>query len=104
MRGRRRNERYPLSVPLEGGFAFFQDLTIERHDKSEVVALSDDPASFGQELTLDLMDADSRTTVVVRVTEKYSGNRQRASQLSVAAGHHRLTSAQMLMTASKGGE
>jgi hypothetical protein len=69
MRGRRKNERYPLSVPLEGGFSFFQDLTIERYDETEVVALCDGPASHGQELTLDLMRSDSRVTVHVRVKD-----------------------------------
>jgi hypothetical protein len=58
-----------LAVPLEGGLSFFQDLMIERFNEAEVVALSDDPASSGQELTLDLMCSDSRTTVHVRVTE-----------------------------------
>jgi hypothetical protein len=58
-----------LSAPLEGGFSYFQDLTIERYDDTEVVALSDDPASHGQELTLDLLRSDSRVTVQVRVKE-----------------------------------
>jgi hypothetical protein len=69
MRGRRRTERYPLSVPLEGAFSFCRDLVIERYDGAEVVAISDEPASSGQELTLDLMWSRARKTVQVRVTE-----------------------------------
>jgi hypothetical protein len=57
-----------LSVPLEGTFSFCQDLTIERVDDAEVVALSDEPAGSGQELTLDLIGASART-LHVRVME-----------------------------------
>jgi hypothetical protein len=58
-----------LSVPLEGEFSFLRDLTIEQYNEMEVVALSEEPASSGQQLTLDLMRSDSRMTVQVRVTE-----------------------------------
>jgi hypothetical protein len=69
MRGRRRNERYRLSLPFEGALSFFQDLRIERYDADEVVALSNSPAGSGQDLTLDVMGGESRVTVQVRVAE-----------------------------------
>ena len=69
MRGRRKSERYGLSVPYEGALSFFQDLRIEQYGATEVVALSDGPASAGQDLTLDLLGPESRRTFRARVTE-----------------------------------
>ena len=68
MHGRRRNSRYRLSSPLAGTLLVPKDISIERQDEREVVALSDVPAPAGQRLTLE-PDGERDEAVLVRVVE-----------------------------------
>ena len=69
MQGRRRDTRYRLSTPFEATLLTFQDLTIERVLAGEMVALSDAPGNYGQDMTLDLISSGPRESVQVRIVE-----------------------------------
>ena len=68
MTGRRQDRRYRLSVAHEGSLLVQRDLLVERHEGSDVFALSDAPGSAGEQLQLDLMSVP-RALVTVRVME-----------------------------------
>jgi hypothetical protein len=71
MRGRRRDQRFTLSVPWEGALRVPADVVIEKLGEKEVSVVSTAPAHRDELLTLDAAatDADPGTTMNVRVTE-----------------------------------
>ena len=69
MHGRRRDERYRLSVPGEGALRVMRDVVVERRDGSEVYALGDAPEPAGLEMTLDTVEHGREAGVRVRLKE-----------------------------------
>jgi hypothetical protein len=68
MPGRRRDQRFTLSVPWEGALRVLNDVVIERLDEREVWVLSSAPALRDEVLTLDTTCAEAPVTLNVRVT------------------------------------
>jgi hypothetical protein len=73
MRGRRRDQRFTLSVPWEGTLRVPADVVIEQYSETEkeVSVVSTAPAHRDELLTLDARgtDSDPGVTMSVRVTE-----------------------------------
>lgn len=71
MRGRRRDQRFTLSVPWEGALRVPADVVIEQYGEKEVSVVSTAPAHRDELLTLDARgtDSDPGVTMSVRVTE-----------------------------------
>ena len=68
MRGRRRDERFTLSVPWEGALRVPTDVVIERYDEKEVWVMSSAPAHRDELLKLDATGSGPLATMSVRVT------------------------------------
>jgi len=69
MRGRRRDQRFTLSVPWEGALRVPTDVTIERYGENEVWVVSSTPAHRNELLTLDAIGAGPSVTLNVRVAD-----------------------------------
>jgi hypothetical protein len=69
MAGRRRDQRFVLSVPWEGALRLPTDVVIEQYDEHEVWVVSPSPAHRDEVLTLDTTGSGPVTTVSVRVAE-----------------------------------
>jgi hypothetical protein len=69
MPGRRRDQRFTLSVPWEGALRVPSDVTIERYGADEVWVVSTTPAHRDEMLTLDAIGSGPSVTVNVRVTD-----------------------------------
>jgi hypothetical protein len=69
MHGRRKDERYRLSVPGKGVLRVLRDVVVERFDGSEVYAVGDAPEAAGLELTLDTVEHGQAAGVRVRLKE-----------------------------------
>ena len=68
MRGRRRDERFTLSVPWEGALRVPTDVVIERYGEQEVWVVSTAPALRDEVLMLDAAGSEPPVTMSVRVT------------------------------------
>ena len=71
MPGRRRDQRFTLSVPWEGALRVPADVVIEQYGEKEVSVVSSAPAHRDELLTLDAAGTgpEAAVTVNVRVTE-----------------------------------
>jgi len=69
MRGRRRDQRFTLSVPWEGALRVPTDVTIERYGENEVWVVSSTPAHRNELLTLDAIGSGPSVTLNVRVAD-----------------------------------
>jgi hypothetical protein len=69
MPGRRRDQRFTLSVPWEGALRVPADVVIERHSDTEMSVVSTAPAHRDELLTLDASGSEPPVTMNVRVTE-----------------------------------
>jgi hypothetical protein len=69
MPGRRRDQRFTLSVPWEGALRVPTDVLIERYSESEVWVVSTTPAHRDELLTLDATGSGPSVTMSVRVTD-----------------------------------
>ena len=69
MPGRRRDQRFILSVPWDGALRVPNDVAIERYDKDEVWVVSSSPARRDELLTLDATGSGPPVTLSVRVTD-----------------------------------
>ena len=71
MPGRRRDQRFTLSVPWEGDLRVPADVVIEEFGEKEVSVVSTAPAHRDELLTLDAagVGSDPSTTLSVRVKE-----------------------------------
>ena len=67
MPGRRRDQRFTLSVPWEGALRVPTDVVIEQYDEKEVWVVSAAPAHRDELLTLDATGSGPLKTVKVRV-------------------------------------
>jgi hypothetical protein len=68
MAGRRRDQRFTLSVPWEGALRVPADVVIERYGEKEVSVMSNAPAHRDEVLTLDASGSEPPVTLNVRVT------------------------------------
>jgi len=68
MPGRRRDQRFTLSVPWEGALRVPTDVVIERYGEKEVWVMSTAPAHRDEVLTLDASGAEPAVTMSVKVT------------------------------------
>jgi hypothetical protein len=68
MAGRRRDQRFTLSVPWEGALRVLNDVVIERYDEKEMLILSSAPAHRDEVLMLDATGLEPAVAVAVRVT------------------------------------
>jgi hypothetical protein len=68
MPGRRRDQRFTLSVPWEGALRVPADVVIERYGEKEVWVVSSAPAHRDELLTLDATGWGPPVTMNVRVT------------------------------------
>lgn len=68
MPGRRRDQRFTLSVPWEGSLRVPADVVIEQYGEKEVSVMSTAPAHRDEMLTLDETGSESPVTMNVRVT------------------------------------
>jgi hypothetical protein len=68
MPGRRRDQRFTLSVPWEGALRVPADVVIERYGEKEVWVVSTAPAHRDELLTLDATGWGPPVTMNVRVT------------------------------------
>jgi len=68
MPGRRRDQRFTLSVPWEGALRVPADVVIERYGEKEVWVVSTAPAHRNELLTLDATGWGPPVTMNVRVT------------------------------------
>jgi len=70
MPGRRRDQRFTLSVPWEGALRVPTDVTIERYGDRELWVVSTAPAHRDEMMTLDAIGSDGPSeTMSVRVTD-----------------------------------
>jgi hypothetical protein len=69
MPGRRRDQRFTLSVPWEGALRVPADVTIEGYGDNEVWVVSATPAHRDELLTLDAIGAGPSVTMSVRVAD-----------------------------------
>jgi len=69
MRGRRRDQRFTLSVPWDGALRVPTDVTIERYGENEVWVVSSTPAHRNELLTLDAIGSGPSVTLNVRVAD-----------------------------------
>jgi hypothetical protein len=69
MRGRRRDQRFVLSVPWEGTLRLPVDVIIESVGSQELSVLSTIPAHRNEVFTLDALDASPSDSKRVRVKE-----------------------------------
>jgi hypothetical protein len=69
MPGRRRDQRFTLSVPWEGALRVPTDVLIERYSENEVWVVSTTPAHRDELLTLDATGSGPSVTLTVRVTD-----------------------------------
>ena len=69
MPGRRRDQRFTLSVPWEGALRVPTNVLIERHSENEVWVVSTTPAHRDELLTLDATGSGPSVTLTVRVTD-----------------------------------
>ena len=69
MRGKRRDPRFALTVPLEGSLRVPDDVIVERRSESEVWVVTAHPARVDEVMTLDIAGPESPVTVQVRVVE-----------------------------------
>jgi hypothetical protein len=71
MPGRRRDQRFTLSVPWEGALRVPADVVIEQYGDKEVSVVSSAPAHRDELMTLDATGTGSEPAVTmnVRVTE-----------------------------------
>ncbi len=69
MRGRRREQRFVLSVPWEGTLRLPVDVTIESVGTQEISVLSTVPAHRNEIFTLDALDSSPSSSRRVRVKE-----------------------------------
>ena len=70
MPGRRRDQRFTLSVPWEGALRVPTDVTIERYDERELWVVSTAPAHRDEMMTLDAIGSDGPVeTMNVRVKD-----------------------------------
>ena len=68
MRGKRRDQRFTLSLPWEGALRVPAEVVIEQYDEREVWVVSAAPAHRDELLTLDAPGSEPPVTVNVRVT------------------------------------
>ena len=68
MPGRRRDQRFTLSVPWEGSLRVPADVVIEQYGEKEVSVMSTAPAHRDEMLTLDETGSEPPVTMNVRVT------------------------------------
>jgi hypothetical protein len=68
MPGRRRDQRFTLSVPWEGALRVPTEVVIEQYGEKEVCVVSDAPAHRDALLTLDATGSGPPVTVNVKVT------------------------------------
>ena len=68
MPGRRRDQRFTLSVPWEGSLRVPADVVIEQYGEKEVSVMSTAPAHRDEMLTLDETGSEPTVTMNVRVT------------------------------------
>ena len=68
MPGRRRDQRFVLSVPWEGALRVPTDVVIERYSEKEVWVVSSAPAHRDEVLMLDAPGSEPPVTMNVRVT------------------------------------
>jgi hypothetical protein len=69
MPGRRRDQRFTLSVPWEGALRVPADVVIERFTDKEVSVVTSVPAHRDELLTLDATGSEPAVTMNVRVTQ-----------------------------------
>jgi hypothetical protein len=69
MHGRRRDQRFALSVPWEGALRLPGDVTIERWSEDEIWVVSASPARRDEVLTLDVTGDGPPMTLNVRVID-----------------------------------
>lgn len=69
MAGRRRDQRFMLSVPWDGVLRLPTDVVVERSTEDEVWVVSPTPAHRDEMLTLDTMGSGLPATMSVRVAE-----------------------------------
>ena len=69
MAGRRRDQRFVLSVAWEGGLRVPTDVVVERRTANEVWVVSPAPAHRNETLTLDTTGSDASGAVSVRVAD-----------------------------------
>ena len=69
MPGRRRDQRFTLSVPWEGALRVSSDVTIEQYGADEVWVMSTTPAHRDELMTLDAIGAGPSVTLNVRVAD-----------------------------------
>ena len=68
MPGRRRDQRFTLSVPWEGALRVLNDVVIERYDDKEMWIVSSAPAHRDEVLMLDATGLEPAVVMAVRVT------------------------------------
>lgn len=68
MPGRRRDQRFTLSLPWEGVLRVPSEVVIEQYDGDEVWVVSTAPAHRDELLTLDATGSEPPVTMNVRVT------------------------------------
>jgi hypothetical protein len=67
MPGRRRDQRFTLSVPWEGALRVLTDVVIEQYDDKEMWIVSSAPAHRDEVLMLDATGLEPSETMNVRV-------------------------------------
>jgi hypothetical protein len=72
MPGRRRDQRFTLSVPWEGALRVPADVVIEEYGDKEVSVVSTAPAHRDELLTLDALGPGPETAITVSVRVKES--------------------------------
>ena len=68
MRGKRRDQRFTLSLPWEGALRVPAEVVIEQYDERELWVVSAAPAHRDELLTLDAPGSEPPVTMNVRVT------------------------------------
>lgn len=71
MRGRRRDERFRFSKPLDAALHVFSDVIVKWNAENEWTVLGREAAVTGETLVLDVDDGEQRKRFMVCVIESY---------------------------------
>lgn len=69
MSGRRSHPRFAIATSAEAVLRVLRDVTVERVDESEIIAISRDAGVVGEQLKLDTTTEENRCTKDVRIVE-----------------------------------
>ena len=98
MSGRRRHPRHVISN-CQGALRVLRVVTVRHSDDGDLVAISDEPRTCGEVLTVELMNG-TRVRARVRVTEsrlmvENGSIRHRVRLMPIEQGHHATATEQL---------